>query len=271
MHARLAGKVAVVTAGSTGFGRAIATTFARHGAKVVIGDIREDGADGNFDEHPELSTVKFIESFGGEAAFRVCDVRQQPQVASLVAAAVDRFGRLDVFVNNAGVYRGGRHMHEMGEAALDDCFDVLVKGSWFGAQEAIKAFLRQGGGGNIINVASTAGLRAHHRQTPYNMAKAAQASLTQCLAIDYARHGIRTNAICPTYAKTAMSRAAVDDPASSAAIRSVIPLGRWGDAQDVANFALFLASDESSFINGALLPLDGGETAGLYRGEPEST
>jgi NAD(P)-dependent dehydrogenase (short-subunit alcohol dehydrogenase family) len=265
MNSMLDQKVAVVTAGSTGFGRAIAVAFARAGAKVVIGDLQEVPAAGSFDERADLYTVDLIASLGGEAAFLRCDVRRRADVRSLVNHAVQRFGRLDVLVNNAGVYRGGKLMHDMAEEDLDACLDVLVKGSWFGAQEAIRVFLDQGQGGNIINVVSTAGLRAHHRQAPYNMAKAAQANLTRCLAIDYAPHGIRANAICPTYARTAMSRGAVDDPDADAAIRAAIPLGRWGEAGDVANLACFLASDAASFITGALIPLDGGETAGLYR------
>jgi NAD(P)-dependent dehydrogenase (short-subunit alcohol dehydrogenase family) len=265
MDDQLKGNVAVVTAGSTGFGRGIAVLLARHGARVAIGDIREDTTPGNFDERPELTTAQLIAESGGEAAYFQCDVTQQQQVAALVHGAVDRFGRLDIMVNNAGVYRGGRPMHELTEADLDACWNVLVKGSWFGTQEALKVFLRQGTGGNIINIVSTAGLRAHHAQTPYNMAKAAQANLTRCIAIDYARHGVRANAICPTYMKTAMSRGAVDNGDTSRGIEQLIPLGRWGEVSDVANLALFLASDASAFINGALIPLDGGETAGLFR------
>jgi NAD(P)-dependent dehydrogenase (short-subunit alcohol dehydrogenase family) len=265
MDQRLRGKVAVITAGSTGFGRGIAALLSRHGASVAVGDIREETTPGNFDERPGLTTSQLIEEQGGRAMFQHCDVTRQADMAALIDAAVASFGRLDIMVNNAGVYRGGRPLHEMTEADLDACLDVLVKGSWFGSQEAIKVFLRQQQGGNIINIVSTAGLRAHHSQTPYNMAKAAQANLTRCIAIDYASHAIRANAICPTYMKTAMSRGAVDNSDASRGIEQVIPLGRWGEIGDVANLALFLASDESKFITGALIPLDGGETAGLYR------
>jgi NAD(P)-dependent dehydrogenase (short-subunit alcohol dehydrogenase family) len=265
MEATLDGKVVVITAGSTGFGRGIAVLLARHGARVAIGDLREDPTPGNFDERPDLTTVQLIEQSGGQAAYHRCDVTRQADVAALVEAAVERFGRLDVIVNNAGVYRGGAPLHELSEEALDACLNVMVKGSWFGAQEAIKVFLRQQQGGNIINIVSTAGLRAHHFQTPYNIAKAGQANLTRCIALDYGPYGIRANGICPTYMKTAMSRGAADDPITSSGIEQLIPLGRWGAISDVANLALFLASDESSFINGALIPLDGGETAGLYR------
>lgn len=259
MTQRLAGKVAVITAASTGFGRGMAVLFARHGARIVIGDLQEATTPGNFDEQPDLSTAQLIEQFGGEACFVKCDVTKQSDMAALVAAAVDSYGRLDIMVNNAGVYRGGARVHELTEDDLDACWSVLVKGTWFGCQEAIKVFLRQGDGGNIINIVSTAGLRAHEGQAPYNAAKAAQAMLTQCIAVEYAKDKIRVNAICPTYVKTSMSRGAFEDPVFGETARKIIPLGRWGEISDVANAALFLASDESIFIDGALLPVDGGE------------
>lgn len=262
MSQRLSGKVAVITAASTGFGRGMAVLFARHGARVVIGDLKEETTAGNFDERPELTTAALIEQSGGDATFVKCDVTRQSDVAALVAAAIQRYGRLDIMVNNAGVYRGGARIHEMTEDDVDACWSVLVKGAWFGCQEAVKVFLEQGGGGNIINIVSTAGLRAHEAQAPYNMAKAAQAMLTQCVAVEYAKHQIRANAICPTYVKTSMSRSTVDDPEFGDAVRKVVPLGRWGEIADVADLALFLASDESRFIHGALIPLDGGETLG---------
>jgi NAD(P)-dependent dehydrogenase (short-subunit alcohol dehydrogenase family) len=259
MEQRLQDKVAVVTAGSSGFGRGIATLFAQHGAQVVIGDLDEQPRAGGFDARPELSTAALIEAAGGRAWFQHCDVTRQADAAQLIASAVERCGRLDILVNNAGVYRGGRRMHEMTEADLDACWNVSARGSWLCSQEAIKRFLAQDDGGSIINILSTAALRAHPMQTPYNMAKAAQASLTRCLALEYGRHGIRVNGICPTYAKTAMSRAAHDHKPLSDRVRKVIPLGRWAEVSDVANLALFLASEEGSFMQGALIPLDGGE------------
>lgn len=262
MTPRLPGKVAVITAASTGFGRGMAVLFARHGARVVIGDLKEETTPGNFDERPELTTVQLIRQHGGDARFVQCDVTRQSDMARLLTTAVNEFGRLDVMVNNAGIYRGGARLHEQTEDALTDCWNVLVKGAWFGCQEAIKIFLRQGDGGNIINIVSTAGLRAHEAQSPYNVAKAAQAMLTQCVAMEYAPNRIRANAICPTYVKTSMSRGAVDDPVFGESVKRVIPLGRWGEISDVANAALFLASDESAFIDGALIPVDGGESLG---------
>lgn len=265
MDGLLDGKVAVVTGASTGFGRGIAVQFARQGAKVVVGDLREEPRPGNFDEEPELTTVQLIETAGGEAVFKACDVSRQADVAALVAAATERFGRLDVMVNNAGVWRGGRRMHEMTEEDLDACWSVLVKGSWFGAQEAVKAFLAQGGGGSIINIVSTAGIRGHAGQSAYNIAKGAQANLTRVLGLEYGADNIRANGICPSFAKTAMSRGGFERDDNDAMVRRVIPQGRWGEVADVAGLALFLASDAAGHLNGALIPIDGGETLGSMR------
>ncbi len=255
----LSGQVAVITAGSTGFGRAIAQSFAMQGAAVVIADLTEARAAGNFDEMPELSTTEWIVRDGGKAFFQTCDVRVEADVKSLFEATVARFGRLDILVNNAGVWRGGAPLHQLSVDDLEACLAVQVRGSWLCAQAAVRQFLHQGTGGNIINLVSTAGLRAHQGQAPYNLAKAAQASLTQCLAIEYASAGIRSNAICPTYVKTSMSRGGVESPVMGKAVPELIPLGRWGEISDVVNAARFLASPDASFMTGVLLPVDGGE------------
>ena len=265
MDLALTGKVAIVTGASTGFGRAIAVLFARHGAKIVVGDVREEAAPGNFDEEPVLTTTQLIEQSQGQAMFQACDVSQQADVAALMGAARDRFGRLDILVNNAGIWRGGKRMHELTEDDLDACWRVLVKGSWFCAQEAVRLFLAQGGGGSIINIVSTAGLRGHGYQSVYNISKGAQANLTRCLGIEYGADNIRTNGICPSFAKTAMSRGGYDSEASIDMIRRAIPQGRWGEVSDVAGLALFLASEAGAHLNGALIPLDGGETLGAMR------
>ena len=260
MERSLEGKVAVVTGASTGFGRGIAAALARQGAKVAVGDLTDRPAAGNFDEAPELTTAELIGRDGGEAMFHPCDVGRKAEVDALIEAAVARFGRLDIMVNNAGVYRAGP-FHELTEDDLDACLNVILKGTWFGAQAAVRRFLAQGGEGNIINVVSTAGLGGHAFQAAYNVAKGAQANLTRCLALEYGRRGIRVNGICPTYMKTAMSRGGFEGDLS-ASVQRVIPLGRWGEVKDVVDLAVFLASDASSFIHGALIPLDGGETLG---------
>jgi NAD(P)-dependent dehydrogenase (short-subunit alcohol dehydrogenase family) len=233
--------------------------YAKAGASVVIGDIREATAPGNFDQAPAKTTSELIAGEGGQAIFVHCDVSLATDVEALVTAAAETYGRLDIFVNNAGVYRGGGPMHTLAIDDVDACWNVLVKGSWFGCQQAVSQFLSQGGGGSIVNVVSTAGLRAHVGQAPYNMAKAAQANLTRCVALEYAPDNIRANGICPTYVKTAMSRGGFESDEMSGLVESVIPLHRWGEIGDVVNAALFFASDDSAFLTGVLLPVDGGE------------
>ena len=261
---RLEGKVAVITGASSGFGRGIARAFAAEGAKVVVSDVREEITEGGFEEDPDLTTVEAIEKDGGEAIYVGCDVTKQAQVRDLIKAAVHRFGRLDIIVNNAGIYRGGKLTHEFTEEDLDACFNVNVKGTFFGAQEAVKQFLEQGDGGNIINLVSTAGLGGHPNQSVYNTSKGAQANLTRCLAIEYGEKGIRVNGICPTYAKTALTRQLFDDKDFDEAFKQSIPLKRWGEVEDIAQLAVFLASDESSYIHGDLVRVDGGETLSRY-------
>ncbi|WP_372784636.1 SDR family NAD(P)-dependent oxidoreductase [Phenylobacterium sp.] len=266
MSLSLDGKVAVVTGASTGLGRGIALALAARGACVVVGDLTTETRPGNFDDQAGTATADLIAQRGGKAVFRTCDVTDRAQVEGLIGEATKAFGRLDVLVNNAGVHRGGTRMHELTEDDLDACWRVLGKGTWFAAQEALKAFLAQGQGGSIINIVSTAGLRGHLYQSPYNMAKAAQANLTRCLALEYGVDNIRTNAICPTYLKTAMSRSGFSSSDYDDFVVHAVPLGRWGEVSDVASLAVFLASDEARFINGALIPVDGGETAGAAGG-----
>jgi len=261
---RLLNKIAVITGGSSGFGRAIAIAYAREGAKIVVGDLQAEPLTGGFEEAPGRTTVDEIRAVGGKAIFVRCDVTRRSDVQALVAAATDTFGGLDIMFNNAGIYRGGKLFHEFTDDEFDACWNVNVRGTWLGAQEAVKVFLAQGRGGNIINLVSTAGLQGHPRQSVYNISKGGQANLTRCLAIEYGKDRIRVNGICPTYAKTALTRALVDDQDFDKFFIDSIPLGRWGEAKDVADLAVFLASEESSYIHGDLIRLDGGETLCRY-------
>lgn len=264
MADRLHGKVVVVTGAASGFGRGIAVACAIEGAKVVVSDVHEDANAGGFETDSSTTTVQEIEKNGGEGLYVQADVTRADQVDALVARTVERFGRLDVFVNNAGVYRRDKLVHEFSEEDLDVCFDVNAKGSFFGAQSAVKQFLAQGDGGNIINLVSTAGLQGHPSQSVYNISKGAQAQLTRCLAIEYGKDGIRTNGICPTFAKTSLTRALYDDKEFDDFFVESVPLKRWGEVDDVAGLAVFLASDESSYIHGDLIRIDGGETLCRY-------
>lgn len=260
MTNKLKDRVAIVTGASSGIGRGIAIALAAQGAKVVISDIHENPNDGGFDKTPSLPTATAIKQCGGEASFLICDVTKKQQVAELVKDTVEIYGRLDIMVNNAGIYRSGKLAHEFSEEDLDACWDVNLKGTWFGCQEAVKVFLKQADGGNIINIVSTAGLQGHPNQSVYNISKGAAANLTRCYAIEYGRDKIRVNGICPTYAKTSMTRDLFDDSDFDKAFTSVIPLQRWGEIDDIAKLTVFLASDDSSYIHGDLIKIDGGET-----------
>jgi NAD(P)-dependent dehydrogenase (short-subunit alcohol dehydrogenase family) len=260
---RLKNKVAIITGSSSGFGRAIALRFGEEGARVVCADLVEKPNPQGFEDDVTTPTHEKIIQGGGEAVFVRCDVTSLDQVKALVKAATDAFGKLDVMVNNAGVVRGGKLFHEFTEDDLDACYRVNVKGTFFCSQEAVKHFLKQGSG-NVINIVSTAGLGGYPRQAPYNISKAAAANLTNSLAIEYGRSGIRVNGICPTFCKTSMAREIYSDDVFAKAIAESIPLGRWGEARDVASMAVFLASDESEFIHGTLIPVDGGERLSRY-------
>lgn len=267
---RLQDKVVVITGAASGFGRAAALLFAQQGASVVVADILDKPLAKGFEDDLEQATADLITARGGRAVFVRCDVTRRSDTDAAVAAAVEHFGRLDVMFNNAGIYRGGRLMDGFTEADLDACFDVNVKGSFFGTQSAVVQFRRQdanpstGQRGTIVNLVSTAGLQGHPMQSVYNISKGAQANLTRCAAIEYGAEGIRVNGICPTYAKTALTRDLYEDMAFMQSFAESVPLKRWGEATDVANLALYLASDESAFVHGDLVRIDGGETLCRY-------
>ncbi|BBC28824.1 hypothetical protein SGFS_001150 [Streptomyces graminofaciens] len=261
---RLQGKVAVITGSSSGIGRAIALRFAEEGANVVVSDVRATPREGGFEDDGDVATADLIVKRGGQAVFVPCDVSSHDEVRALAHAAVERFGRLDQWVNNAAVRRYGKVAHEYSDDDLNQILDVNVKGTYFGSVEAVKVFLEQGDGGNIINIVSTSGLRGHPRQALYNTSKGATRLLTMSLATDYGPKGIRVNGICPTFVKTSFTRDEFDDTEFQNSLAQGLPLGRWGEAADVANAAVFLASDESSMVTGHLLSVDGGETLSRY-------
>ncbi|GAB3617712.1 SDR family oxidoreductase [Okibacterium endophyticum] len=267
---RLDNKTIIVTGGSSGIGRESALRMAAQGANLVIADLAEAPASGGVTDDEVSSTTQLINSQGGNAIFVTCDVSQRTDTDTAVAAAIEHFGRLDVMFSNAGIVRAGQLIEDHTDQDLDDVFNINVKGAYHAAQSSILAFKNQeknasGIRGNFIATVSTAGLGAHPRQSPYNMSKAAQANLVRCLALEYGEVGIRANGICPTYAKTSASRVVFQDPELDRTIAESIPLKRWASSTDVANVAVFLASDEESgFITGDLIKVDGGETLSRY-------
>lgn len=244
---RLEGKVAIVTGGASGFGYGIAERFAREGAKVVIADL--DGT----------AAERAAEAIGGATLGVRVDVSDGEAVASLVEGAAARFGRIDVVVNNAGTTHRNRPMLEVDEATYDRIFAVNVKAIYHMAQAVVPVFRAQGGG-VMINTASTAGLRPRPGLVWYNASKGAVISLTKAMAIELAPEQIRVNCLCPVAGDTPMLGQFMgeDTPELRAKFVATIPIGRLSTPADMANAALWLASDEAAFITGVALEVDGG-------------
>ena len=248
---RLENKVALISGGARGQGEVEAKLFAREGAKVVIGDILED--DGRRVEAE-------INELGGECAFVNLDVTQEADWERAVATAVARFGKLDVLVNNAGIFKLGK-VEETTPELWDEIMDVNSKGVFLGTKCAIPE-MRNAGGGSIINISSVAGLIGTQYSAAYGASKGAVRLFTKSTATAYAREGIRANSIHPGVIETPMTTPNLlsDDDARQRSIARH-PLGRIGQPEDVAYGVLFLASDESSFMTGSELVIDGGLSA----------
>ena len=248
---RLAGKVALISGGARGMGAVEARLFAREGARVVLGDVLD--AEGRAVEAD-------IRKAGGEAVYVSLDVRREGDWKDAVEAAVSRFGRLDVLVNNAGVSGPGR-IEDVTLAEWSRVMDVNATGVFLGTREAIPA-MRRAGGGSIVNISSQLGLVGVDNSSPqYQASKGAVRLLTKATAIQYARDRIRANSVHPGPIVTSMTEARRRDPESYALTVSRIPLGRYGEPEEVALGVLYLASDEASFVTGAELVIDGGWTA----------
>ncbi len=249
---RLQDKVAIVTGGGSGFGEGIAKRFAEEGARVVVNDIDEKGG--------ARVTAEIEAAQGqGSATFLRADVAVSADVAKLVRHALDRYGRLDIMVNNAGITHVNGPMLEVSEALFDRVFAVNVKSIYLAALHAVPVF-RQQGGGVFINTASTAGLRPRPGLVWYNGSKGAAITITKAMAVELAPDKIRVNALCPVAGDTPLlgSFMGGDTPENRKKFIGSIPLGRLSTPRDIANAALYLASDEAEFITGVALEVDGG-------------
>ena len=247
---RLENKVALISGGARGMGAVEARIFAREGAKVVIGDVLE----------PEgRQTEAEINEAGAECLFVLLDVASESGWQQAMAATVARFGKLDILVNNAGI--SGRPKVEDTEAELwDRVMDINAKGVFLGTKAAIPE-MRRAGGGSIINISSTYGLVGSGTSASYHASTGAVRLFTKSTAIQYAKEGIRANSIHPGPIATAINETLRADPETYRQMLALIPLGRFAQPEEVAYGALFLASDEASFMTGSELVIDGGWTA----------
>jgi NAD(P)-dependent dehydrogenase (short-subunit alcohol dehydrogenase family) len=252
---RLAGKVAIVTGGSLGIGKAIVRRMAEEGAKVAILDVL--GAEGDALEG-ELRTEGF------DAKYWSCDVARENQVASVFESVAAQFGRLDIVVSNAGVAGASKPTHEISEAEWDFVQSINVKGVFFGTKHAIP-HLRKAGGGSIVNLSSIYGIVGAPDVPPYHASKGAVRLMTKTDALLYAPDRIRVNSIHPGFIWTPMvdkHLASLGDVAAGrAAVGALHPLGHMGEPDDIAWAAVYLASDEAKFVTGTELVVDGGYTA----------
>ena len=247
---RLEGKVALISGGARGMGAAEAKMFAREGAKVVIGDVLEEEG---------RRTEAEINEAGGECIFVRLDVTDETQWGDAVSEAVGRFGKLDILVNNAGIVRVS-NVEDTSESEWDLVMGINAKGVFLGTKAAIPA-MRKAGGGSIVNISSIAGL-VGGRTTAYAASKGAVRLLTKSTAIQYAAEGIRANSVHPGVIESPMTLPIMldtEEGREQSAARH--PLGRIGQPEDIAHGVLFLASDESSFMTGSELVIDGGLTA----------
>jgi len=250
---RLAGKTALVTGAGSGIGRHAAELFAAEGASVVVADRDADGA---------AATVEAITSSGGAAHAVTVDVAKAAEVEAAVAEAESAFGGLQVLFNNAGVFPADDGSPvDTPEATWDRVMDVNLKGVFLGCKYGIPALLRAGGG-SIVNTASfVAVMGAATSQIAYTASKGGVLAMTREIAVEYARRGIRANALCPGPVNTPLLQELLADPAARARRLVHLPMGRLAEASEIARAALFLASDESSYVNGTTFLVDGALTA----------
>lgn len=253
MSGRLDGKTALITGAASGIGREAALIFAAEGARVVVADRAPDAG---------AETVAALEAAGGEARFVATDVSKSDDVAAAVAVAEEHFGGLHVLFNNAGIFPDADGSPvDTEEAVWDLVMQVNLKGVFLGCKHGIPAILRSGGG-SIVNTASfVAVMGAATSQIAYTASKGGVLAMTREIAVEYARQGIRANALCPGPVDTPLLQELLADPAARARRLVHVPMGRLAQASEIARAALFLASDESSYVNGSTFLVDGAITS----------
>ena len=254
---RLESKVALITGGGSGIGRACAGMFAREGARVAVSDISLERAQ---------ATTQFVTSHGGEAIAISGDVSVGDDAQNMVSATVEKFGKLDVLVNSAGVSaRNAMPKGSSPEEVWDKVIDVNLKGTYMVSWHAMPEMAKSGGG-SIINLSSIMGLVGYPVGmgggfNPYNSSKGGVLQFTRNLAIDSASKNVRVNCICPGYVETDLTSALTKDAEALSRLETLHPIGRLGQPEEIAYAALYLASDESGFVTGTPLVVDGGYTA----------
>ncbi len=250
---KLDGKVAIVTGGASGIGRASALLFAQEGAKVVVADVDPKGRE----------VAEEIAKSGGTGTYVRTDVSKPEDVEALVREAVDAYGKLDVIFNNAGIEGEQRFTADCSVENWDRVLSINLKGVFLGMKYAIPALLKSGGG-SIVNTASTAGITGYPSMPAYSASKGGVIQLTKTTALEYAKQGIRVNCICPGGIFTPLVERftkGLPQEAIQKMVEAVHPVGRFGTPEEVAKLALYLASDDSSFCTGAPFIIDGGMTA----------
>jgi NAD(P)-dependent dehydrogenase (short-subunit alcohol dehydrogenase family) len=253
MTTELRGKVAIVTGGTSGIGRDTAVLFAKAGAKVVVAGRRE--AQGK-------ETIDLIRAAGGEGLLVKTDVSRAADVLALVQKTVERFGRLDVAFNNAGIEGSWSPIAEQSEEDWDSTIDINLKGVWLCLKYEIQQMLKQGGGGAIVNMASVAGFIGSAGAAAYCASKHGVMALTKSAALETARNGIRVNVVCPAVIETPMGERLWGAPEAKKFALGLHPIGRFGRPEEIADAVVWMCSDGASFMTGQSLVLDGGFLAG---------